>query len=362
VSRDGKRLLAAIGGSSALASWSLTGGDARALAQADAQSSDYTFGSFDPTAARVAVTRGGRLSILDADTGQVLQQGPGPLAAALDYPVWSPLDGRSIVVVLTSAMPAPEPDKDKAKGKDKAAAMGGTLVRIPVALDGALGDPVTLVSAMPDETLRAPSYSPDGAWLAFERRKGQAQNPRDGALWLIAANGGAPIWLAALTAGAGPTGGDSSAAFLPAALPGRAFLLFASERSVGTFEPAEGQRQLFAAALNLDQAAAGADPSSAAFWLPFQQRTSSYLRVQWAPALAACTRTQEVCDGSDDDCDGRIDEDCCTPKPENCGDGADDDCDGRSDEGCGCGFRELCGNAVDDDCDLRVDEQPCAPH
>src|SRR5213079_2518695 len=30
VSRDGKRLLAAIGGSSALASWSLTGGDAQA--------------------------------------------------------------------------------------------------------------------------------------------------------------------------------------------------------------------------------------------------------------------------------------------------------------------------------------------
>jgi hypothetical protein len=110
--------------------------------------------------------------------------------------------------------------------------------------------------------------------------------------------------------------------------------------------------------LNLDQAAAGVDPSSAGFWLPSQQRTSSYLRVQWAPALAARCEPQEVCD----DCDKRIDEDCCTPKPENCGDGVDDDCDGRSDEGCGCGFRELCGNAADDDCDLRVDEQPCAPH
>jgi hypothetical protein len=105
--------------------------------------------------------------------------------------------------------------------------MGGTLVRIPVALDGTLGDPVTLVSAMSDETLRAPSYSPDGAWLAFERRKGPAQNPRDGALWLVAADGGTPIGLAA---GAGPTGGGSSAAFMPAALPGHAFLLFASER------------------------------------------------------------------------------------------------------------------------------------
>jgi hypothetical protein len=231
------------------------------------------------------------------------------------------------------------------------------LARIPVALDGSLGEPESLVQAMGDEVLLAPSYSPDGDWIAFERRKGKAQNPRDGTLWLVSASGGVPIELAAATGARMPSPGANSPTFIPGDVPGRAFLLFAAQRPVGSFTPAEGQRQLFAAALNLQLAASGTDPSSPAFWLPFQQRTNSYLRAQWAPAVTSSTPTPEVCDSSD----SRSDEDCCAPEPETCGDGNDEDCDGRSDEGCGCAFRELCGNETDDDCDERVDEPACAP-
>ncbi|MEZ4335514.1 MAG: VCBS repeat domain-containing M23 family metallopeptidase [Sandaracinaceae bacterium] len=62
----------------------------------------------------------------------------------------------------------------------------------------------------------------------------------------------------------------------------------------------------------------------------------------------ACTPSAEVCNGTDDDCDGRVDENAVD---ETCN-GADDDCDGRIDEHA---TAESC-NGRDDDCDGVADE------
>jgi hypothetical protein len=88
---------------------------------------------------------------------------------------------------------------------------------------------------------------------------------------------------------------------------------------------------------------------------------------QWDECDGA-SAVAELCDGEDNDCDGRTDEGTlnvcgdCGPVPSESCNGVDDDCDGRTDEGtlnacgdCGPVPSESC-NGVDDDCDGRTDE------
>jgi Putative metal-binding motif len=347
VSRDGKRVLAAVGGEARLLSWPVAEGSPLDAAISGEAPDSYVFGSFDPTAARIAVTRGARLSILNADDGQLLQEMSWSMAMQLRYPEWSP-DGRWISFVTSEPKPSPE------------AANGGSLARVSVALDGSLGALQPLVSGpmMKDATALFPSYSPNGDWIVFEKRKGSMRDAKDSSLWIVPAAGGEPVELKAASASK-PGANACAPSFIPGDAPGRAYVVFSSRRAVGSFMPAEGQRQLFATAVDLQLAAAGKDPSHPAFWLPFQQSTSSYLRAQWAPAVSACTPALEVCNEADDDCDGQIDEDCCTAERDVCDDAQDNDCDGIVDEGCNCAFQEQCSNASDDDCDLQIDEMPC---
>ena len=119
----------------------------------------------------------------------------------------------------------------------------------------------------------------------------------------------------------------------------------------------------------------------------------------WGVCSGDVTPTEQGCDGSDDDCDGAVDEGCACeagatrscagefpmagicragdqtcgehgvwsacldavgPSAENCENDLDDDCDGFVNEGCDCvPVVEVCDDGVDNDCDGVTDEPSC---
>ncbi|MEC7525795.1 MAG: MopE-related protein [Myxococcota bacterium] len=74
---------------------------------------------------------------------------------------------------------------------------------------------------------------------------------------------------------------------------------------------------------------------------------------------------EETCDGTDEDCDGTVDEGLrnacgeCGPEPtEMCGNDVDDDCDGMTDEDCECDYRCECATGTSCVCEPPTN-QPC---
>jgi hypothetical protein len=352
VSRDGRKLLAAVSGEASLSLIDLDTRSALPLAlPAAPASNEDAFASFDLAGTRVAIASGGGLFIVDASSGSTLRSMSWP-GMSVSQPDWSP-DG-SFIALSVAAAPGAKPDM-----KGKAAATD--IARVAIGADSELGALEMLVSdGMPkDAARRYPSYSPDGSLIAFEQRMGPMADPDMASLFVVPSAGGSAIKLLQASAYEMPGNANGWPSWMPGDRRERPFLVFASSRAAFGGTLPVGRRQLFAAEIDLTKAAAGDDPSAGAFWLPFQEDTGSYRHAVWAQTSNSCVAQTELCDGRDDDCDDRVDEECCSPQPEGCGDGQDDDCDGVSDEGCDCGDRDVCDDGVDNDCDGSVDEQPC---
>lgn len=328
VSRDGRRMSAGYGGET-LQEVSVP--DRDVVIGAD-RGYEMGWSTFSPDGSLLLIASKGALTLLDSDTGDPV----GPNAGVVDlggalatHPDWSPR-GDYVAVALCD------------KGDKNRDVEGCAIARVPYDA-GAWGAPEILVpgALMPADNNFFPTYSPDGAWIAYVHAAGKSKDQALAELRLIPADGGAPIALENATRRVGPADGvpltgSSMPTWAPSTHPGTQWLAFSSIRDYGKVLVGDKADQLWVVALDLERAAGGDDPSYAAFWLPLQDVAERNHRAFWAHDTdQPCEGTVEVCDEFDNDCDGVVDEDC-TPcgDAEVCFDDADNDCDGLIDEGC----------------------------
>jgi hypothetical protein len=244
--------------------------------------SDYETLLSDAT--KLVTTEGGGLTVRDAATGTLLSASPA--LANADMPDFSP-DGKSVVFARGSS-----------------SCMFGFCVTLSVqsaALFTApftgtnFGAPKQLVSGGGNNYY--PSYSPDGAFVAFNRAAGDSYNATDARLMIVPATGGSAVDVAS------SNGGQASwpkwAPFIHH-FQGHTilWLSFSSTRAYGLRQPMEmgaPASQLWFVPVDAGQLASGADPGYPPLWLPFQDVSTGNHIAQWVEKVqrAPCSQVDQ---------------------------------------------------------------------
>lgn len=240
-----------------------------------------SFGSFSPDNTRYLASDGVRLALLDGANGRAV---PG-LAAGTpgSMPDWSP-DGTRAVFSRPHVTPPFGPT-----GHDGPS----DLVLLPWS-GTAFGAASMLLRSTTGVNQYYPSFSPDNRWVLFNRAHGGSSSNIGAQLWVTPAAGGEPIRLARAD------GGDANGNSWPKWTPfvertgGEVdepllWLTFSSRRDYGLRIRQQGRpagertTQLWMAAFR--PTTRGSDPSTPAFWLPFQNLDQGNHIAQWVPSL-----------------------------------------------------------------------------
>jgi len=237
-----------------------------------------SFGSFSPDNARYLASNGATLALLDGANGQAV---PGLAANTVgSMPDWSP-DGTQAVFSRPQGFGSPT-------GHSGAA----DLVLMP--WTGTAFGAASMLLRSNDVNNYYPSFSPDNRWVLFNRAYGGSSSNIGAQLWVTPTAGGEPIRLARADGGDGNgnswpkwtpfverTGGEVDEPLL--------WLTFSSRRDYGLRIRQQGRdagdrtTQLWMAAFR--PTTTGGDPSTPAFWLPFQNIDQGNHIAQWVPSV-----------------------------------------------------------------------------
>lgn len=272
LSRDGKKLA----GNYRRESIGVTANPANGL---ETNGAYFAFASFNAAATKLALVAGGdRFDLVEADSGTPIAQIPTTPGLYITHPEFS-FDGTQLAYVEYPANDSAFPSQ------------GSIMIRSFDDATNTFGTPRTLVANAAGAANFYPAFSPDGKWVLFTRTDYAGYDQPTAKSWIVPADGSsAPIELAAANSTGNLT--DSWPRWLPFATtygPNNEpmyFLSFSSKREFGVKIPAAANRpQIWMSAFFPSRATAGQDPSTPAFWFPFQIMEHGNHIAQWAEAV-----------------------------------------------------------------------------
>ena len=239
------------------------------------------FPSFSPDPNVLIAGNGGRLVIMDSNNGMELDSLSLPENTVGGSPDWSWQGDRITATVGPVGLMNPIPDVGISSGS----------IYEWVQQNGQWGTANELITPQGDTWNTNPAYSPEGSFIAYNVEGPSPNMNGDGMgnpnieLWIKrVGDSSAPIRLD--KANRGSLQGNSWPKWSPYDRRGKIWLAFSSTRDYGHQLIQDGRQaplpQIWVTAIDLD-APEGQDPSSPAFWLPYQSLNSGNHIPYWAP-------------------------------------------------------------------------------
>ena len=242
---------------------------------------DWYFASFSPDGNRMVKRTPGspaQLDILDVSggimTGMTLSSINTTTLGQPTQPNWSP-DGTKIVFAVGSLS---DPGEVNAASIAVASDTGG----------GVFGNLKTVVAAQGDNNYY-PSFSPDSKWILFNKAaSGSSYNNSGADIWVVSADGStAPVRLTLANSGSNVT--NSWPQWTPFVSKFGSDTLYyftvASKRDYGLELHGVGRSQIWISSFMPSQLTPSGAGSSAPFWMPVQDPTTSNHDAQWVEAI-----------------------------------------------------------------------------